>query len=184
MKTRIIPAAAICAALASFLLAGCASKPVDELKMAGVAMDKARSAEAQEYAPKDWNRAQMQWEEAMALIHMGRDSEARDVLIESVASYNDAQTTAEARVDSIKAQLKDLQSGFDAELNKIERGCESPKVRASIRKRAESALPRLDERISVMNSLVDAKEYLKAYREGQAADRYIAGLEKMLGISQ
>ena len=120
----------------------------------------------------------------MALIHMGRDSEARDVLIESVASYNDAQTTAEARVDSLKAQLKDLQSGFDAELNKIERGCESPKVRASIRKRAESALPRLDERISVMNSLVDAKEYLKAYREGQAADRYIAGLEKMLGISQ
>lgn len=184
MKIRIILFAAAFAIAASLLVAGCASKPVDELKMAGLAMEKARSAEAPEYAPQDWNRAQMQWQEAIALIHMGRNSEARDVLVESIASFNDAQTAAEGRIDSLKARIRDLQSGLDADLNQIERVCENPKLKTSVKKRFESALPRLDERISVMNSLVDAKEYLKAYREGEQADRYAADLEKRLGVGR
>lgn len=184
MKIRTVLFAAICAIVASLAVTSCSSKPVDELKMAGLAMDKARSAEAPEYAAQNWNRAQMQWQEAMALIHMGRNSEARDVLIDSIANFNDAQTEAEGRVDSLKAQIKDLQASLDTDLNAIERGCESPKVKPSVKKRVESALPRLDERISVMDSLVEAKEYLQADREGQQAAHYMAALEKRLGIGQ
>ena len=62
MKIQISLTAAIVAIIASIALMGCYSKPFDELKMAGVAMDQARNAEASEYAPNDWDRARMQWE--------------------------------------------------------------------------------------------------------------------------
>jgi len=184
MKISTTLHAAMWPILASLVLAGCASKPVDELKMAGVAMDSANSVEAADYAPHEWNRAQAQWEEANALIHMERYSEAKNVLIESIASYNEAQAVAKRRVENLQIEIKALQSSAETELNKIEKVCESSKVKPSIRDRIEAAIPRLDEKISAMNSAFDAKEYTMAEIEGHEAVRYMTDLQKRLGISQ
>lgn len=180
---RILPAA-MWAVLASLVLAGCSSMPVDELKMAGVAMDKANSVEASEYAPHDWDRGQAQCQEANALIHMGRYSEARNALVAAIASYNEAQAAAKSRVESLQLEIKALQSSAETELKKMEQVCENSKVKPSIRRRIEAALPRLDEKISTMNAEFDAKEYTLARMDGQEAVRYMTDLQRRLGISQ
>lgn len=184
MKIPKILPAAILAVLASLVLAGCSTTPVDELKMAGRAMDNANSVEASEYAPHEWERAQAQRQEADALIHMGRYSEARDVLVAAIASYNEARDKAKRQVESLQIEIKALQSSTETELKKIEQACESSEIKPSVRKRIEAALPRLDEKISAMNAAFDAKDYTLARLDGQEATRYMADLQERLGISQ
>jgi len=152
--------------------------------MAGIAMDNANSVEASNYAPHEWDRAQAQWEEAGALINMERYSEAKNVLVEAIASYNEAQAVAKRRVEDLQNEIKALQSSAERELNKIEQVCESSKVKPSVRQRIEAAIPRLDEKISAMNSAFDAKQYTIAAINGQEAVRYMTDLQKRLGISQ
>jgi uncharacterized protein YdaT len=182
MKLPIILSAAICAVFASLIFAGCSSKPVDELDMAGVAMNNARAVEASTYAPKDWDRAQAQWQEANALIHMGRYSEARNVLISAIASYNDAQASAKEAIENLQIEIKAQQSTADMELKKIEKGCENPKLKPSVRRRVEASLPSLDEKISDIKAEFEAKEFTTARMEGRELARYMTDLEVKLGI--
>ena len=180
---RILPVAVL-TVLASLVLADCSTMPVDELKMAGIAMDNAGKFEASEYAPHEWERAEMQRQEANALIHMGRYSEARDILIEAIASYDEAQAKAKKCVENLQIEIKALQSSAETELKQIEQACESPKVKPSVRRRIEAALPRLDEKISAMNAAFDAGMYTLARTDGAEATRYMEDLQKRLGIIQ
>ena len=183
MKIPTTLPAAMLAVIASLVLAGCSFKPVDELKMAGIAMDGARNVEASVYAPKDWNRAQAQWEEAVALIHMGRYSEARNILIMAIASYNDAQDTAKGSFEKLQIETHALQSSAETELKKIEQGCKNSKVELSVRKRIEASLPNLDAKMAAIKAEINAKDYRTAHMDGQEVVTYMADLEKKLGIS-
>jgi len=180
---RILPPA-ILIVLASLVLAACSTMPVDELKMAGDAMNNANNVEASEYATHEWKRAEMQRQEANALIHMGRYSEARTVLVEAIASYKEAQAKAKERVEGLQVEIKALQSSAETELKKIEEASESSKVKPSVRRRLEAALPRLDEKISAMNAAFDAGKYSLARTDGAEATRYMERLLKRQGISQ
>jgi hypothetical protein len=168
--------------LASFVLAACASKPADALMFTSAAMEKARSVEASEYAPKDWDRAQAQWQEANALIHMGDYTEARNVLTDATASFNDAEALANRSVESLKIEIKALQSSAATELKKIEQFSENPKLKPSVRRRLEAALPRIDERIAVMNAEFEAGKYMMARMDGQAVVRYMTELQEKFGL--
>ncbi len=176
--------AAVCAVIISITLSGCSSKPIDELKMVAVAQQQAAAVEASEYAPLDWDRAQMQWQEANALLHLGRYSDARNVLIDAVGSFNIARDKANRRVESLKIEINALQSSSETELKKLERDSEDAKLKPSVRKRIEAALPRIDEKISEMNSAFDAKEYLRSRMAGHALIRYVEDLRKRLGLNQ
>lgn len=184
MKTTKMLPAAVWAVFAFIVLAGCSSKPVDELKMAAIAMNDARNVDASEFAPKDWERAQAQYREANGLITMGRYSEARGVLIDSIASYNDAKDTAEHYVEDLQIQIKALQSSAETNLKKIEKGCENSNVKQSVRKRIEAALPRLDEKLSAIKAEVEARKYRTAHMNAQEVDFYMADLMKKLGIQK
>jgi hypothetical protein len=182
MKIQMLLAGAIGIVLASIGLSGCGSKPVDELKIVGNAMELARNAEAQEYEPLDWDRARMQWDEANSLIHMGKYSEARDVLTMAAASYNAARDKSDRRVESLQIEIKALQSSIQSELKKLEHDIEIAKVKPSMKRRVEAALPRIDETISVMNADFGQKEYLRSRMSGQEILRYIQDLEAKLGF--
>ncbi len=179
--SKILPATML-AAIASIVLSGCSSKPIDEIKMTGVAMEQARAAEAPEYEPLDWERAQWKWQEANALIQMGRYSEARNVLVDAIENFNTARDKANRRVESLKIEIAALQSSAETELKKLEQDGESANVKPSVRKRIEASLPHIDEKIATMNAAFDAKEYLRSRMAGQEAIRYIQDMRKRLGI--
>lgn len=184
MKITTVLSITIGAVLASLLISGCSTKPVDELQMAGVAMEGARSVEASKYAPQGWEKAQMQWQEADDLIHMGRYSEARSVLIDAVASFKDAQETAKRTYDKCRIESTALLDSAGTRLGKIEQVSQSPKTKPFVRRQVEASLPNLDAKIAAMKAEMDAKDYRTAHRDGQEVDHYMASLEKRLGIGK
>jgi outer membrane PBP1 activator LpoA protein len=180
MKIPTILPVAMGTVLLSLLLAGCSTKPVDELKMTTEAMNDAMTVEASKYAPKQWDRAQSQWQEANALIQLGRYSEARSVFVDAIASYKEAQDEAKRNVENLQIEVKALQSSAETEMEKIEKELKSSKVKPSVRMRVEDALPGLYEKISMMNVAFDAGDFLMARIDGQEAVRYMDDLQKKL----
>ncbi len=183
MKKLTVLPVVILFVLASIVFTSCSSKPVDELKMAKTAMDQARSKEASEYAPYDWDRARSEWEEANALIQMGRYSEARDVLTFAAGNFNTARDNANRRLESLKIEVTALETSVKTELNNLEQATESAKVKPSIKKRIEGALPLIGEKIAVMNAALQEKDYLRARTAGKEAMVWIRDLQESLGIS-
>jgi outer membrane PBP1 activator LpoA protein len=184
MKITKILARSMWILLASFVLAGCSTKPGDELDMAGIAMEKAKSVEASVYAPQEWERAEKQKKEADALIDEGHYSEARDVLIDSIASYNEAEAQAQRRVESLQIEIKALQSSAETELKKIKQFYESPKAKPSVKKQIEEVLPRLNEDMISIKATLEVGDYMMARMEAQDAVRYMVELQKRLGIDK
>jgi len=175
--------AAVIAVLSAIALSACSAKPVDELKIVGVAREQARNMEAPEYAPLDWDRGRMQWEEANSLIQMGRYKEAKDVLIDSAGSFNAARDKANRRVESLKIEIAALQSSAETELRKLVGESQSAKIKPLVKLRIEAAIPRIDEKIGTMNAAFEEKEYLRSRMAGHEAMRYMMDLEKRLEIS-
>jgi hypothetical protein len=182
MKIPLILSAVMLSVIASIALSGCSSKPIYELQLAGDAMENARKAEAPEYDPLDWDRARMKWEQANTLINMGHYSEAKDVLLKSVANYHAAEAEATRRVESLVREIKALQTNDESDLRKLEQDSRGSKVRPSVKRRIEAALPGIDEKISVMNADFDAKEYLRSRMAGQEAARYISDLRARFNL--
>jgi hypothetical protein len=178
MKPKIFLLTAVLAVAASVALMGCGSKPTNELKMAKIAMDQARDAEASEYEPNDWDRARLQWEEAIGLIQIKRYGEARNVLIETIGSLNMARDKAKRRIESLKIEITALQASAEMELKNLEQAGENPKTTPYMRKRIDGALAHIEERIATMKADFDAKEYLRSRMVGQEVLRYIHELQK------
>lgn len=182
-KLTILPVSILLVS-ASIALSGCSSKPLDELKMAKTAMDQARSKEAPEYAPYDWDRARSEWEEASALIQMGRYSEARSALTIAVGNFNTARDTADRRLESLKIEVTALQSSTRIELNKLGQAAEKTNVKPSIKKRIEGAVPLIDEKIARLNAALEQKEYLRARIAGKEASGWIHDLQESLSTNR
>jgi tetratricopeptide (TPR) repeat protein len=169
---------------AGIMFAGCASKPTDELEMARKAMDEALSKQASEYAPNDWDRAQMNWQEANALIQMKRYDEARNLLIQAVGNYNKARDESNRRLESLQIEINSMLPVLEKEITGFQRVGENAKTSARIRRRIEAALPIIDEKTAAMNVALERKDYLLARRYGQETLRYINDFKKKHGMDQ
>ena len=147
-------------------------------------MDDAQSREASTYAPDDWDRARWDWEEANALIGMGRYGEARSVLILAIGNFNKARDTAGARLEAIRQEVAVLQSSVNLELNKLKQAAETGNAKPADRKRIDSALPLIEEKIAAMRAAVDDKNYLRARMAGNEALRWLDDLQESVGIKR
>ncbi len=147
-------------------------------------MDDAQSREASTYAPDDWDRARWDWEEANALIGMGRYGEARSVLILAIGKFNKARDTAGARLEAIKQEVGVLQSSVTLELNKLKQAAENVHAKPADKKRVDSALPLIEEKISTMRAAVDDKNYLRARMAGNEALHWLDDLQESMGIKR
>jgi tetratricopeptide (TPR) repeat protein len=170
--------------LAPISLVGCASTPTDELEMARTAMDKAIEKQASEYAPNDWDRAEMNWQMANALIRMGRYDEARDVLVKAVDNFDKARDVSSRRLESLKIEINSIMPVLNKEVESIQKASEDSKRDLKARKRIEAALPLIDEKVASMNASLDREDFLLARRYGQEALRYVQDLKKKLGINE
>jgi tetratricopeptide (TPR) repeat protein len=170
--------------LTSIFLVGCASKPTDELEMTRVAMDEAIGKQASEYAPSDWDRGEMNWQMANALIRMGRYDEARDVLVKAVSSFNKARDVSRRRLESLKIEINGMLPVLKKEVERIQKASEDSRSSMKVRNRIEAALPLIDEKVASMNASLDREDYLLARRYGEEALRYVQDLKKKLGINQ
>jgi tetratricopeptide (TPR) repeat protein len=184
MKHLGISIALLLAAIACITFSSCSSKPYDELQMARTAADEAQIKEAYEYDPNDLERGRMDWQMANALIHMGRYSEARKVLVTAVADFNKARDESDRRVESLKIEINNLQSVLKEGKETLQKASDNPRIEAKLRKRVESALPFIDEKIAIMNTALDDKQYLSARMYGQQALHWINDLKKELGVKK
>ena len=137
---------------ASIALLGCASKPADELEMAQLAMNEAIDNQASEYAPYDWDRAQMNWQMANALIRMGRYDEAREILVKAVGNFNKARDLSSRRLESLKIEINGMLPVLKKEVALLRQISENPQKSAKMRRKIEEALPIINEKVSSMNA--------------------------------
>ena len=77
------------------LLTGCATLPKAELEAADEAIAKAEAAEAERFAPAEWNAAVGTKQEAEQLVNNGEFSEARDKAVAATAAAKAAVTAAD-----------------------------------------------------------------------------------------
>jgi hypothetical protein len=162
----------------------CSSKPYDDLQMVKTAMEDARSKEAYEYAPNDWDRALADWQMANSLIQMGRYDEAKSVLITAVSDFNNARDESVRRLEALKIEISNLQSVLKKGMETLQQASENSRFKSSLRKRVDASLPFIDEKIAIMSTALDDKQYMSARMYGHQALKQINNMEKELGVNQ
>ncbi len=176
--TKVV--AAIVFLLVGLVMIGCSGKQSLQLDLTRDAMEAARTVQAPEYAPDDWARAQADWDTALALIHMDRYGEAKQVLVTAAANYNRAQRVAEERVVRLKASIADLKQSVDAQYLLVKQEAAKPGLSASLKKEIESSLPLLDILKNQMDQFLQEKRYLHAQEAANAALTEIYDLFKQI----
>jgi hypothetical protein len=184
MKHLNAPIALMLSIFVAIAFAGCSTKPYNELQIVRTAMDDARSSEAYEYAPNDWDRALADWQMASALIQIGRYKEATNILITAAGEFNKARDESTRRLESLKIEISSLQSVLKKGTETLQLASENPRIKSGLRKKVEATLPFIDEKIAVMNAALDEKQYISTRMYGHQALKEINNLEKELGINQ
>ncbi|MGB2769678.1 MAG: DUF4398 domain-containing protein [Candidatus Zixiibacteriota bacterium] len=97
------------------LILGCGGEPAEELAGAKSALENARTAEADKYAPDLFAQAENSIAEAENLIAQKKYGEAKKLLVDAKSVAESAATQAVTNKDETKTQVED----FLAEIGKV-----------------------------------------------------------------
>ncbi len=160
------------AALGCFLglfITGCASRSDLQLDVARTAMEQARTQNATEFAPVDWDKGMTDWNMAMALVHMNRYAEAKSVLVEAAANFKRARDIAQNRRDGVIREVTGLRADINNQYANLKVQLGRAGLPPTLRKRMENSLPWLDIVIKEMDNSLQEQLYLQAREEGHTA---------------
>lgn len=158
----------------------CASKPEAELQMAQKVMDEAEAQNAADLAPDDWARGRQVWNEAQALIEMGRHSEAKSLLIKANDYFVKALEIAKNRQDGLIHEVEELQSNIDTQYKTLKQETYAREIPKALSKKLGEAFPWIDEKIAEMEGAVAQKHYMDARVAGKDALGRIYELQTQL----
>lgn len=113
VRTSLLTTIAI---LAAFLMTGCQSAPTDQVAAAQQALEAARTAEADRYAPNEFNTAQTSFSKATdeiatqdkAFFLTRSYTTANQLLTDTLAQLQTAQTAAVANKEAMRTQVETL----------------------------------------------------------------------------
>jgi len=153
----------------SFFLVGCASRKDLQFDMARSAMEEARAQNATEFALLDWDKGMTDWNMAMALIHMDRYTEAKNVLVEAASNFNRARDIAQNRRDGVIREVAGLRANIGNQYADLKQNLGKAALPTILRKRVENSLPWLNIVIEEMDASIKDQHYLQAREEGYTA---------------
>lgn len=164
----------------SLFVTGCASRNDLQLDVARAAMEQARTQNATEFAPIDWDKGMTDWNMAMALVHMDRYAEAKIVLVEAAANFTRARDMAKNRRDGLIREVTELRINIGNQYADLQRQLHRAGLPAALRKRLENSLPWLDIVTKEMDNSIQEERYLQAREEGHTALGVIYNEQKEL----
>ena len=160
------------AAIGVFLgmfLVGCGSKKDLQFADARAAMEQARSQNAAEFAPMDWDKGMTDWNMAMAFVHMDRYVEAKAALVDAAANFNRAREISRNRRDGVIREVRELRTNIGNQYSDLKQAVQQKGLPTILRKRVENSLPWLDIVVKEMDNNIQNQHFLLAREEGYTA---------------
>lgn len=103
----------------SFLLLGCGGEPTKQLTEAKDALEKARQAEADKYAPDLFSQAENSIAEAENLIGQKKYGEAKQMLMDAKAVADRAALQAVTNKDNTKTEVEDYLAAINGAMSQL-----------------------------------------------------------------
>jgi len=101
------------------LILGCAGEPTNELAAAKDALEKARAAEADKYAPDLFTQAENSITEAENLIAQKKYGEAKKLLMDAKSVAESALSQAEVNREHTKTEVEDFFAAIDQAMKQL-----------------------------------------------------------------
>jgi hypothetical protein len=105
--------------LVSFLLLGCGGEPTKQLTEAKDALERARQAEADKYAPSLFSQAENSIAEAENLIGQKKYGEAKQMLMDAASVANQAASQAVTNKDNTKTEVEDYMAAINGAMSQL-----------------------------------------------------------------
>jgi len=118
MKKRVVAAGLLALPLLAMLL-GCAGEPTQQLADAKNALEMAREAEADKYAPDLFLQAENSIAEAQNLIAQKKYTEAKKLLMDVKSVADQAAAQAATNKDNTKTEVEDYLAAINGAMNQL-----------------------------------------------------------------
>ena len=155
------------------LILGCGGEPTNELAAAKGALEAARAAEADKYAPDVFTQAENEIAEAENLIAQNKYGEAKKHLMNAKSVAESAATQAVTNKDNTKTEVEDYLAAIDQGMKQLKETQDLAKQWGIPKKQRE-----LTDELAVWNANLD-----KARAEYDAG-KYHSARELAAGVHQ
>jgi hypothetical protein len=153
---------------------GCASRPDEQLKLAGEAMKQAADMYADQYAPGEWKGAKELWDQAQDQLAKEQYAAAAESLLRAKTRFLKARDVAQTERESMLKQVKDIQANIGERYAAFKANANPAR-----KKELQAAFADIDKRIEIVSSLTTQGDYIQAKTLGQQALQAIDYNEKL-----
>jgi hypothetical protein len=146
------------------LILGCAGEPKNELAAAKDALENARTAEADKYAPDLFTQAENSITEAENLIAQKKYSEAKKLLMDAKGVAESAASQAEVNKENTKMEVEDYMAAINGAVKQLKETQGLAKQWGIPKKQREMSeeMSRWDEQLKKAQAEYDAGNYSSA----------------------
>ncbi len=146
------------------LILGCAGEPKNELAAAKDALENARAAEADKYAPDLFTQAENSIIEAENLIAQKKYGEAKKLLMDAKAVAESAASQAGVNKENTKTEVEDFFAAIDQDMNQLKETQDLAKQWGIPKKERAltEEMARWDEQLKKAHAEYDAGNYFSA----------------------
>jgi hypothetical protein len=158
--------------LIPFLFYGCASKPVEMIDKTEKAMEEAKAAHADFFAPEDWKAAEAASAQAQGLLEQEKWSDANTALLKAMSRYAKAEEISKDKKEAFLREVQGIQSSAEKRLKDLKDKAASAKFPAAKQKELDEECKAIDENFQkVSKQLADGLYSDAKLNAGQTARR-------------
>jgi hypothetical protein len=131
--------------LLPLLFSGCASKPVEMIDKTQTAMDHAKAAHADFFAPEDWKAAETASAQAQTLLDQEKWSEANTALLKAMSRYGKAEEISKDKKEAFLRDVQGIQSSAEKRLKDLKDKAATAKFTAAKQKEINEECKAIEE---------------------------------------
>jgi hypothetical protein len=156
--------------MVAFLFYGCASKPVEMIDKTQKAMDHAKAAHADFFAPEDWKAAETASAQAQTLLEQEKWSEANTALLRAMNRYSKAEELATGKKEAFLREVQGYQTVTEKRLKELQDKVAAAKLPAAKQKEVDAECQSIAE---------NSAKVTKQLADGQFSDAKLLAQQMM-----
>jgi hypothetical protein len=159
----------------AFLVWGCGSKPVEMIGKTEKAMQEAKEAHADFFAPDDWKAAEQAWDQASKLLDQQKWSEANTALLRASSRYIKARDLSKDKKEAFIKEVQGLQKTAEIRYKDLKDkiAAAGRKLSAANRKIIEETCSEIDASLAKIGTQLDSGQFNDAKFVAQSTQRKI-----------
>ncbi len=146
----------------SFLICGCASRPVEMIDKTEKAMQEARAEHADFFAKEDWTAAEQASAQANTLLNQQKWADANTALLKAMSRYNKAKAVAKDAREAFVKRIQDNKQTIEIRYKKLKDGIAAAKLTSAQKKIFEESCKELDDNIAKIQPQLDQGQFSEA----------------------